>query len=54
VREIHPSSTKGHCFMLVATYYFTKWVDAVPLKNMTHWEVISFVLEHRVYRFGIP
>jgi hypothetical protein len=26
----------------------------VALKNMTHKEVISFVLEHIVYRFGLP
>jgi hypothetical protein len=23
--------------------YFTKWAEAVPLRNMTHREVISFV-----------
>jgi hypothetical protein len=40
--------------VLMATEYFTKWVEAVPLKNMTHREVISFVLEHIVHRFGIP
>jgi hypothetical protein len=28
---------------LVATDYFTKWAEAVPLRNMTHQEVISFV-----------
>ncbi|KAG8094928.1 hypothetical protein GUJ93_ZPchr0012g21518 [Zizania palustris] len=22
--------------MLMATYYFTKWTEAMPLKNMTH------------------
>jgi transposase InsO family protein len=38
----------------VATNYFTKWVEVVPLKHMTHHEVISFVMEHIVYRFGIP
>jgi hypothetical protein len=38
----------------VATDYFTKWTKAVPLKNMTHKEVISFVLEHIVHRFGLP
>jgi hypothetical protein len=54
VGEIHPSSTKGHHFVLVATDYFTKWVEAVPLRNMTHKEVIHFVLEHIIYRFGIP
>jgi hypothetical protein len=26
----------------------------VPLRNMTHQEVISFVQEHIIYRFGIP
>jgi transposase InsO family protein len=29
-------------------------MDAVPLKNMTHREVIHFILEHIVHRFGIP
>ena len=40
--------------MLVATDYFTKWTEAVPLKNMTHKEVIEFITEHIVHRFGIP
>jgi hypothetical protein len=43
VREIHPTSSKGHRFVLVATGYFTKWIEVVPLKNMTHGEVIRFV-----------
>jgi hypothetical protein len=54
VGEIHPSSSKGHIFVLVATDYFSKWTEAVLLKIMTHKEVISFVLEHIVHRFGIP
>ena len=49
----HPSS-KGHRFVLVATDYFTKWTEAVPLKNMTHTEEIEFITEHIIYRFGIP
>jgi hypothetical protein len=40
--------------VLVATYYFTKWVEAVPLWNMTHRELVDFVMNHIVYRFGIP
>jgi transposase InsO family protein len=47
-------SSKGHWFILVASDYFTKWTKAVPSKGMTHKELISFVLEHIVYRFGIP
>jgi hypothetical protein len=35
VGEVHPSSSKGHRLVLVATDYFTKWVEVVPLKNMT-------------------
>jgi hypothetical protein len=41
IEEIHPSSSKGHCFILVATDYFTKWTEAIPLSNMTHREVIG-------------
>jgi hypothetical protein len=54
LREIHLMSTKGHRFILMATDYFMKWVEVVPLKHMTHREVISFVLVHVVYQFGIP
>jgi transposase InsO family protein len=54
VGEIHPASSKGHHFVSVVTDYFMKWVKVVPLKNMTHREVIDFVLEHIIYRFGIP
>jgi hypothetical protein len=49
IREIHPSSSKGHRFVLVAIDYFTKWTEVVPLKNMTHKEVINFMLEHIVH-----
>ena len=38
IGQIHPPSLKGHRFMLVATDYFAKWTEAVPLKNMTHKE----------------
>jgi hypothetical protein len=40
--------------VLVAIDYFTKWTKAVPLKNMTHREVIHFISEHIIHRFGIP
>ncbi|XP_051141299.1 uncharacterized protein LOC127258492 [Andrographis paniculata] len=54
IGKIHPASSKQHSFILVATDYFTKWVEAVPLKNATQKEVIEFVLNHIIYRFGIP
>jgi hypothetical protein len=52
ISEIHPRSSKGHQFILVATDYFTKWSEAIPLRNITHQEVICFVQEHIIYRFG--
>ena len=39
---------------MVATDYFTKWVEANPLKTVTSKNIIDFVREHIVYRFGIP
>jgi transposase InsO family protein len=54
IGQIHPSSSKGHRFMLVATDYFTKWTEVVTLKNMTHKEVVEFITKHIIHRFGIP
>ena len=51
---INPPSSKGHKFILVATDYFTKWVEAIPLKKVDSGDVIQFVQEHIIYRFGIP
>jgi hypothetical protein len=40
--------------VLVAIDYFTNSTEAIPLKNMTQREVIGFVQEHIMHRFGIP
>jgi hypothetical protein len=53
IGNIHAPSTKGHCFVIAATDYFTKWTEAIPLKNMTLKEVIGFIMEHIIHRFGI-
>jgi hypothetical protein len=54
IGQIHPALSKDHRFVLVATNYFTKWTQVIPLKNMTHKEAIHFILEHIIHRFGIP
>jgi hypothetical protein len=54
IGQIYPPSSKGHKFILVATDYFTKWVEAIPLKKVTSANMVDFVKEHIVYRFGIP
>ena len=54
IGQINPPSSKGHKFILVATDYFTKWVEVVPYKKVTTRDVINFVKEQIIYRFGIP
>ena len=54
IGQIFPPSSKGHKFILVAIDYFTKWVEAIPLKMVTSKDMINFVREHIVYHFGIP
>jgi hypothetical protein len=53
IGHINPSSSKGHKFVLLATIYFTKWVEAIPLKKVTFENMVEFVKEHIIYRFGI-
>jgi hypothetical protein len=34
IGQINPPYSKGHIFVLLATNYFTKWVEAIPLKKV--------------------
>jgi hypothetical protein len=54
IGQINPPSSKWHKFVLLATNYFTKWVEAIPLKKLTSENMVEFVKEHIIYRFGIP
>ena len=53
IGKIHPTSLKGHSFILLATNYFTKWVEAIPLKKEEQKDVIQFIKEQIIHRFGI-
>jgi hypothetical protein len=52
--QINPPTSKGHKWLLAATDYFTKWVESIPMKNVTTRDVVNFIKEHIIYRFGIP
>jgi len=51
---INPSSSEGHKFILVATEYYTKWVEAISLKIAIHKHVINFIKEYIICRFSVP
>ncbi|GJY46616.1 reverse transcriptase domain-containing protein [Tanacetum coccineum] len=44
----------GAKFVIVAIDYFTKWIEAKPLIKITGKEVIRFVMDNIICRFGLP
>ena len=54
IGNIHLISSKRHSFILVGRDYFTTWVEAVPLKKVELKDVILFIKEQIIHRFGIP
>ncbi|XP_034215637.1 uncharacterized protein LOC117627591 [Prunus dulcis] len=54
IGKIYLASRKQHYFIIVATNYFTKWVEAKPVKSTTSQEIITFIEEQIIQRFGIP
>jgi len=52
--EIFPHSSKQNCYILTATDYFTRWTELVPLKQVNDQEVISFLQQSSILRFGVP
>ncbi|KAH9293759.1 hypothetical protein KI387_041035, partial [Taxus chinensis] len=50
---INPNSSQGHKWILTATDYFTKWTEAVALKEANESSILDFY-EGIVTRFGVP
>jgi hypothetical protein len=54
ISKINPPSNKGHQYILAIMDYFTKWVEAIPMKSVTSKDDVNFIKEHVIHRFGIP
>ncbi|XP_028064066.1 uncharacterized protein LOC114267239 [Camellia sinensis] len=48
-----PPSLAGYRYILAATDYFSKWAEAVALKDIKSTVVSEFIQTHIIYRFGI-
>ena len=53
ISPINPPSNIGHKWILVATNYFTKWIEVAALKDAIENYVVEF-LDGIVTRFGAP
>jgi transposase InsO family protein len=54
IGEIHPQSSSQHKWILTATNYFTKWIEAVPTRQATYVVIIQFLEDNILSRFGCP
>ena len=49
-----PTMKGGKCFVLLATNYFTNWVEAEAYSNVTTNDLIKFLGKYIICRFGLP
>ncbi|XP_074283147.1 uncharacterized protein LOC141607690 [Silene latifolia] len=54
IGKVNPSRSGGHCFILVAIDYFTKWVEAKSYKVLKAKQVAQFIQNEIICRYGTP
>jgi len=54
IREIHPPSSSQQKWIFTATDYFTKWIEAIPLRQANDTVIIRFLETNILSRFGCP
>lgn len=54
IGEINPHSSGQDRWIIVATDYFTKWIEAIPISKANHHVVMKFLTENIFTRFGCP
>ncbi|XP_026419664.1 uncharacterized protein K02A2.6-like [Papaver somniferum] len=54
IGNINPASSKQHEYIITASEYFTKWVEAIPLRGTTGATIAAFIKEYIICRFGVP
>ena len=54
IRKIHPTTSNGPEFILIAIDYFTKWVEAASYKVLNSKKFSQFIQINIIYRYGVP
>jgi transposase InsO family protein len=54
IGEIHPHSSSQHKWILTATDYFTKWIEAIPTRQAIDVVIIHFLEDNILSKFGCP
>ena len=54
VGPVHPNSSRGMAYIVVATEYLTKWAEAKAIKTDTAVHAATFMYENIIPRFGCP
>ena len=49
-----PVSQGNYKYAVVAVDYFSKWIEAKPLVNITSFSVRKFFWQNIICRFGVP
>ena len=49
-----PLTENGNCYLLVATDYFTRWVEAYPIPNQEAVTVANKLTKEFFFRFSLP
>jgi len=55
IGPIHPpGKKKGARYIIIATEYLTRWVEASPIRDCTEAIIMKFLFEYVLTRFGCP
>lgn len=54
IDPISPTSSKGHWFIHTLTNYFSKWSEAISLREVKAPNVVKFIKYYVIYHFEVP